>query len=256
MDRVLITGAGGTIGRVLRQGLQDRVGALRLLDVAPLGTPRPGEELVTVDIRDLEAVTEAMDGVDATVHLAGIPQEDSFDRILETNVAGTYNVYEGARKQGCARVVFASSLHVTGFYDAGECISPEMPVRPDSFYGVGKACGENLGRLYADKHGLQVVCVRIGTFAERPTTPRHLSTWLSPRDAVELFWRCLVTPDIGFTVVYGTSATRRGWWDSGPVEQLGYRPVDDAETWASEVNSADADPTESGKGPQGGSYAR
>jgi hypothetical protein len=124
-----------------------------------------------------------------------------------------------------------------------ERISPEMPVRPDSFYGVGKACGENLGRLYADKHGLQVVCVRIGTFAERPTTPRHLSTWLSPRDAVELFWRCLVAPDIGFTVVYGTSATQRGWWDPGPVEQLGYRPVDDAETWASEVNGADADRT-------------
>ena len=239
MDRVLITGAAGTIGRALRQGLQDRVDALRLLDNAPLGTPRPGEELITADIRDLGAVTAAMDGVDATVHLAGIPHEDSFHRILETNFVGTYNVYEAARNQGCPRVVFASSLHVTGFYDAGDRISPQMPVRPDSFYGVSKACGENLGRLYADKHGLQVVCVRIGTFAERPTTPRHLSTWLSPRDAVELFWRCLVTPDIGFIVVYGTSATRGGWWDPGPVEQLGYRPVDDAETWASEVNSAD-----------------
>ncbi len=112
-------------------------------------------------------------------------------------------------------VVFASSLHVTGFYDASERINPEMPVRPDSFYGVDKACGEEPGRLYADKHGLQVVCVHIGTFAERPRTPRHLSTWLSPGDAVELFWRCLVAPDIGFTVVYGTSATRRGWWDPG-----------------------------------------
>jgi uronate dehydrogenase len=256
VDRVLITGAAGTIGRALRQGLHGRVSALRLLDLAPLGAPRPGEELVTADVRDQKAVTAAMDGVDATVHLAGIPHEDSFDRILETNVVGTYNVYEAARKHGCPRVVFASSLHVTGFYDASERISPEMPVRPDSFYGVSKACGESLGRLYADKHGLQVVCVRVGTFAERPTTPRHLSTWLSPRDAVELFWRCLVAPDIGFTLVYGTSATRRGWWDPGPVEQLGYRPVDDAETWASEVNSADADPTESGKGPQGGSYAR
>jgi NAD dependent epimerase/dehydratase family len=95
-----------------------------------------------------------MEGVDATVHLAGIPHEDSFDRMLQTNVVGTYNVYQAACKQGCPRVVFASSLHVTGFYDAGERISPELPVRPDSFYGVSKACGENLGRLYADKHGL------------------------------------------------------------------------------------------------------
>jgi uronate dehydrogenase len=255
VDCVLITGAAGAIGRTLRQGLHGRVGALRLLDVVPLGARRPGEELLTVDIRNLDAVTAAVEGVDATIHLAGIPHEDSFDRILETNVVGTYNVYEAARKQGCARVVFASSLHVTGFYDASERISPQMPVRPDSFYGVSKACGENLGRLYADKHGLQVVCVRIGTFAERPTTPRHLSTWLSPRDAVELFWRCLVTPNIGFTVVYGTSATRRGWWDSGPIERLGYRPVDNAEEWASEIKSADADQTESGEGPQGGEYA-
>jgi uronate dehydrogenase len=120
--------------------------------------------------------------------------------------------------------VFASSLHVTGFYDASERIGPEAPVRPDSFYGVSKVCGEALGRLYADKHGLEVVCVRIGTFAERPTTPRHLSTWLSPRDAVELFYRSLVAPDVGFTLVYGTSANQRSWWDPGPIDRLGYRP--------------------------------
>jgi uronate dehydrogenase len=153
VDRVLITGAAGTIGRTLRQGLHGRVGALRLLDVAPLGAPRPGEELVTADIRDREAVAAAMEGVDAAVHLAGIPQEDSFDRILETNVAGTYNLYEAARQQGCPRVVFASSLHVTGFYDTSERISPAMPVRPDSLYGVSKACGESLGRLYATSMG-------------------------------------------------------------------------------------------------------
>lgn len=255
MDRVLITGAAGTLGRSLRKGMQGRVGTLRLLDVAPLGTPGPGEELVTTDVRDLSAVTAAMADVDAAVHLAGIPHEDSFERILQTNLVGTHNVFEAARRQGCARVVFASSLHVTGFYDAAERIGPDVPVRPDSFYGLSKACGENLGRLYADKHGLEVVCVRVGTLAEKPTTPRHLSTWLSPRDAVELFYRCLVAPNVGFTVVYGTSANQRGWWDPGPVEQLGFRPVDDAEHWAPEINSAAADPTESGEGPQGGSYA-
>jgi uronate dehydrogenase len=256
VDRVLITGAAGTLGRILRQGLQGRFRALRLLDVASLGAPGPGEELVTADVRDRTAVTAAMANVDAAVHLAGIPHEDTFDRILQTNVVGTYNVFEAAHRQGCARVVFASSLHVTGFYDAAERIGPEEPVRPDSFYGVSKACGENLGRLYADKHRLEVVCVRIGTFADQPTTPRHLSTWLSPRDAVELFYRCLVAPDVGFTVVYGTSANRRGWWDPGPVERLGYRPIDDAEQWASKINGAAADSTESGRGPQGGSYAR
>ncbi len=255
MRRVLITGAAGSLGTILREGLRERLGTLRLLDLAPLGPERSGEELVTADVRDLAAVTAAMAGVDAAVHLAGIPHEDSFAQILETNVVGTYHVFEAARRQGCQRVVLASSSHVTGFYPAGQRIGPAVPLRPDSFYGVGKACGEHLGRLYVDKHGLEVVCVRIGTLAERPTTPRHLSTWLSPRDAVELFYRCLVAPNVGFTVVYGASANRRGWWDLGSAERLGYQPADNAERWASEIE-ATVDPIEAGDGPQGGGYAR
>jgi uronate dehydrogenase len=254
MHRVLITGAAGRLGTVLRGGLRDRFDVLRLLDVAPLGNAQPGEELHTADIRDLAAVTQATADVDAVVHLAGIPDEDTFEHILDVNVVGTYNVFEAARRQHCQRVVLASSAHVTGFYSIDERIGPEAPPRPDTFYGVGKAFAENLGRLYADKHGLEVVCVRIGTLADRPTEPRHLSTWLSPRDAVELFYRCLVAPDVGFTVLYGISANRRAWWDTTSAEQLGYRPVDNPEQWASQFEFAMAvDPDD---GPQGGTYTR
>jgi uronate dehydrogenase len=257
VSRVLITGAAGRLGTILREGLRGRFDALRLLDVASLGTSQPGEELVTADIRDLFAVTDAMDGIDAVIHLAGIPHEDTFERILESNVVGTYHVFEAARRQGCARVVLASSLHVTGFYPAEKRIGPDAPPRPDSFYGVGKAFGETLGRLYADKHGIEVLCLRIGTLAERPTTPRHLSTWLSPRDAVELFWCALTAPNVDYTVAYGASANKRGWWDLSSAERLGYRPADDAERWASTIEAdAPTDPLESGEGPQGGPYTR
>jgi uronate dehydrogenase len=257
MRRVLITGAAGTVGRTLREGLRGRFPALRLLDTASLGAAEPTEELVNADIRDVPAVTEAAAGVDAIVHLAGIPHEDTFEHILHTNMIGTYNVFEAARQQRCERVVFASSLHVTGFYSASDHIGPDVPLRPDSFYGLGKAFSENLGRLYADKHGLEVVCLRLGTVAERPTTRRHLSTWLSPRDAVALFYCALTAPDVGFTVAYGASANQRGWWDLGSAKQLGYNPSDNAERWASEIEaSPSADPTESGEGPQGGAYAQ
>src|SRR6266498_217921 len=251
MSRVLVTGAAGTIGTILREGLRGRFDALRLLDVTPLGSDQAGEELVTADIRDLPSVVEAMTGVDAVVHLAGIPHEDTFERIMQTNMVGTYDLFEAARRQGCTRVVLASSLHVTGFYEAGERISPEVPPRPDSFYGIGKAFAENLGRLYSDKHGIEVVCLRLGTVAERPTTPRHLSTWLSPRDAVELFYCSLTAPDVGFTVAYGASDNKRGWWDLSSATRLGYRPVDNAEQWISAIEMAPVDPMESGTGPQG-----
>jgi uronate dehydrogenase len=257
MHRVLITGAAGRIGTILREGLRSRFDELRLLDISALGSVQPGEELVTADVRDLSAMVEAMEGVDAVGHLAGISHEDSFERILETNIVGTYHLFEAARRQGCSRVVLASSLHVTGFYEAGDHVGPDVPLRPDSFYGVGKAFAENLGRLYADKHGVEVVCLRVGTVADRPTTPRHLSTWLSPRDAVELFYCALTAPDVGYTVAYGASANKRGWWDLSSAERLGYRPVDNAEQWALEVEAAAiADAMESGRGPQGGSYTR
>jgi site-specific recombinase XerD len=161
-----------------------------------------------------------------------------------------------ARLQGYRRLVFASSNHVTGLYPAGQRLDPEVPTRPDSLYGVSKAFGEQLGRLYAEKHGLEVVCVRIGTVADRPTTHRQLSTWLSPRDTVELFYRCLVAPDVGFTTLYGASANERGWWDLRSAERLGYRPADNAERWASQLEAAPTDPAESAEGPQGGGLAR
>jgi uronate dehydrogenase len=251
MHRVLITGAAGKLGTILREGLRGRFDILRLLDVEPLGDPLPGEELVTADIRDLPAVTQAAADVNAVVHLAAIPDEDTFERILNVNMVGAYNVFEAAHRQRCQRVVLASSAHVTGFYPTSQRIGPEASPRPDTFYGVGKLFAENLGRLYADKHGLQVVCVRIGTLADRPTSPRHLSTWLSPRDAVQLFHRCLVAANAGFTVLYGISANPRSWWDTTSAERLGYRPVDNPEKWNSGIEASRVDPD---GGLQGGAY--
>src|ERR671918_2932844 len=143
-------------------------------------------------------VRRAMAGVDVVVHLAAIPGEDSFSRLVEANVFGTYNVFEAARQAGVRRVVFASTNHVTGFYPRGEGVGPSDPVRPDSLYAVTKVFGEALGRLYADKWGLEVVCIRIGSFGKRPTTVQALGMWLSERDGAQLFTKAVTAPTIGF----------------------------------------------------------
>jgi len=253
-QRVLITGAAGTIGRSLRRGLRGHYPTLRLVDVARQQPAEPGEEVIALDLNDRRATEEAMKGVEAVIHLAAIATEAPFDDLLASNITTTYSVFEAARRSGVRRVVYASSHHVMGFYPRAESIGPDDPVRPDSLYAVSKVFGEALGRLYAEKHGLEVVCLRIGAFAERPTSPRQLSIWLSPRDCIQLVRRCLDAPAVGFTVVYGVSANTRTWWTDDAAASLGYHPQDNAEEFAEQVEDVPPNAPGLAHRLQGGSY--
>ena len=234
-NRVLITGAAGGIGTLLRSGLRGRYPAIRLTDVAEMASAGPGEEVVRADLADYDAVEAAMRGCDAVVHLGGIATEDTWQAIERSNIQGTYNVYEAARQCGVRRVVFASSNHAAGFWRRRDTIGPDVPTRPDSYYGLSKVLGEGLARLYADKHGLSSVCLRIGQFRVKPTNVRMLSLWLSHRDMVSLALCSLEAPDIHFAVVYGVSANTRSWYHNPGADRIGYRAEDNAEEFASEV---------------------
>lgn len=234
MRRVLITGAAGAIGSCLREGLRPRVDELVLTDARAL-EPVENERFVQADLADRDAVMRAADGVEAVVHLGAIPTEASFDELLGPNLIGTFNVFEAARQGGAGRIVFASSNHATGFYPVDRSLTGRDIPRPDTLYGVTKAYGEALGSLYADKFGLEVICIRIGSFGERPRQVRELATWLSLEDAVRLFAACLTGPSVGFRVIYGASANTRLNWDLSSARELGYEPRDDAERFAAEL---------------------
>jgi uronate dehydrogenase len=235
--RILITGAAGKIGTALRAGLRGLYPLTRLSDIAPLGRAEPGEEVCPVDIRDLAAVEKSMTGIDCVVHLAGVSEEDSWDKVLPMNIEGCYNVFEAARRQGVRRVIFASSNHAVGFHRRERFLDNTVQPRPDSRYGASKVFGEALGRLYADKHGLSVACLRIGTFRtpDRPGEARQLLTWISHRDMVLLVRRCIDHPHYHFVVVYGVSNNLRSRWDNINAKFLGYRPEDNAEAFAAEI---------------------
>src|SRR5499427_2370939 len=215
---------------------------LRLLDAAPLNTAAvdgpppdagPGEELVTASVADLDAMTAACAGVDAVIHLAAIADEAGWERILAVNIECTYVAFEAARRAGVPRVVYASSNHAVGFAPRSEFPVPDYAFpAPDTYYGVAKVAGEALGAMYHHRHGLDAICVRILTCAERPRTVRSLSTWLSPDDAGRLFEACLSAPSPGFRVIFGVSANTRGGWVSlAEARELGYQPQDDAEVY-------------------------
>ena len=235
--RVLITGAAGIIGRCLRADMKGRYALLRLSDIAEQEPAGPNEELCKVDVRDMEAVERSMEGIDCVVHLAGVPVEDDWEKILPMNIEGCYNVFEAARRQGVRRIIFASSNHSVGFHRRERFIDNMVEPRPDSRYGVSKVFGEALGRMAADKFGISVACMRIGTFLEinRPVEPRHLLTWISFRDMAQLARRCIEHPHYHFTIVYGVSNNLRNRWDNSSVKFLNFRPQDDAEEFAPEV---------------------
>lgn len=228
--RVLVTGAGGKIGSNLAESLMDRYD-LRLHyhhqpDIAP------ATDHVVADIAEFDQLIPAMQGIDAVVHLAGSPHVTSpWERVHQTNIIGTYNVFETARLAGVRKIVFASTNHVMGMYDRDRewPVYAAQPVRPDSLYGVSKAFGESLGRHYADQYGMSVISLRIGWFLERPHDEIARWMWLSPRDCAQIVWRSIES-DIGYAVFYAISANSGRRWDiSDAVQVLGYRPQDDAE---------------------------
>jgi len=237
MKRVLITGAAGRLGSVLRKELAGVYPILRLSDIAPQAAAGPGEEIDTTDLTDFDAVCRMMDGVDGVIHLGGVAAEKDWKAIQAGNIEGMYNVYEAARLAGTRRVVYASSNHAIGFYPRTQRIDNQVVTLPDSRYGVSKAVGESLGALYAHKYGLGVLCIRIGNFNARPLDNRGLSIWVSPRDLAQLCRIGLEHPAIHYDIVYGASGNTRTWWDNSHAESLGYRPQDNAEAFAAELGT-------------------
>ena len=231
MARILLTGAAGGIGTRLRKLLKPVYPDLRLSDITKPADLHPDETFLAADLARIDEVEKIVDGVDGIIHLGGISGEAPWEGILQSNIIGCYNLFEAARRKGVKRVVFASSNHAVGFYPRHHHIGVDVTVRPDSRYGVSKAFGEALGSLYADKHGLRVLCLRIGNFGDKPLDKRRLSIWVKPEDLVQLIRIGLEHADLRFEIFYGASRNERAWWDNHRAYDYGYRPTGRAEDY-------------------------
>lgn len=233
--KVLLTGAAGSIGRTLVAALPGLGHELRGLDL--VAGPTDGFSLgrITGDCLDPAVAAEAVVGVDVVVHLAGNPDEDSLPSSLESHVHTTARLLDAMVEHGVGRIVYASSNHAVGRTLRSELLTADVRPRPDTFYGVAKVAAEALLSLYVDEHGISATALRIGTFEQRPSTVRALSTWLSPNDAVRLVDAATRSSAPGLRVAYGISANTRRWWDLSPGSLFGYLPQDDAETYADQV---------------------
>ncbi len=255
-QRLLLTGAAGGLGRVLRPRLKAHCGVLRLSDIADLGDAAAGEELMPAPLEQADAVLALLEGVDAVVHLGGVSVEGPFEPILQANIVGTYNLYEAARRHKVRRIVFASSNHVTGFYRQDEVIDATMPMRPDGHYGLSKAFGENLAQFYFDRYGIETVSLRIGSSFPEPKDRRMLATWMSYDDLERLVVASLTAPVVGHSVIYGMSDNTTSWWDNTAAKHIGYRPRDSSEPFRAdrEARQPHIDPTDPVAKFQGGGF--
>jgi uronate dehydrogenase len=260
-DRVLITGAAGAIGTALRDGLRANWRHLRLTDIKPVRNVTGNEEAIVADIADRSAIDAMMQDVQAVVHLAGVLGNYDLEALFRVNARGLFDVFESARLAGVERIVFASSNHAFGCYPITESVSPALPPRPDSLYGVFKVLGETMLRNYYDRHGIGSVSLRIGTYRSLPIDQRSLATWLSPGDVAQLVDLSLRHPDPGCMIVNGYSNNTRLKTHDPNWAELGYRPRDNAEYYREMLRDKGVDVDAPDRGEwewpeHGGSHAR
>lgn len=229
--RVLITGAAGYIGRHLTRGLAAGH-ELRLGDTTPVSDRR----FVHVDVLDPASVAQAMQDMEAVVHLAvasgheGEYEDDAFNqKRFDVNVRGVGNVLEAARRAGVRRVVHTSSLMVVWGYEAPAWVASDAPPRPVGTYALTKRLGEEICAYYAILHRMSILCLRIPkpvdiedpAWKQRRLRPQ----WIAFPELVDVYRRGLEAPGIGFEIVtvVGESSQRR--WDLAKAERvLGYKP--------------------------------
>ena len=231
-ERILITGAAGRIGQHLTPLLRTEF-ALRLLDTKPLAA-EGDDEVAQADIRDFEAMRQACTGVKALVHLAAIPDDDDFvTRLLPINVLGVQTTFEAARQAGVRKIVFASTGQTVLAYPRDVHITPDMPARPIGPYACTKLFGEAMARLYSDRHGMSMICLRIGWFMapDSPGLKRHPEIkpiWCSPRDLAQLITRS-IRAVLPFAIFFAVSDNTGRVWDISNARQLvGYEPQDNS----------------------------
>lgn len=231
--KVLLTGPGGRVGPHLLPSFNERYD-LRLLDIKPIeGFPNT----VITDLTDPEALNRAVEGIDVIVHLAAQADEAPFhEKLLQPNIVGVYNLFEAAHKAGVRRIVFASTVQAVGAASRGTIQANDVP-HPSSVYGATKVWGEALGSYFHDRHGMEFVVVRLGGFQPYDSPVIRESRnwkdiWLSPRDCIEVFQRCVEGLNLKHEIIFATSITVFERMSRTPMKELlDYEPVDNVKDY-------------------------
>lgn len=222
-EKIIITGANGVIGQILKSGLGEEYQIT-------------GLDLPDGDVRSYETLADVASGHSAIIHLAWDTKTDNFlsEKINPENSQMFFNVYQVALEHKVPRVIIASSVHADRFYEwkGPGYMSPYQLPNPDSPYGAHKVFMESLGRWFSSK-GLGVVCIRFGGItpankANKDHLPER-AVFLSQRDVLSLIRSILNAQSVpnNFAIVYGVSKSENRIHDI--TNPFGWIPQDKAE---------------------------
>jgi uronate dehydrogenase len=227
--RVLVTGASGAIGQPVCAELRARADFVRGFDRMAEGGSDACDEFMVGDLADAARVREALDGMDAIVHLAAMPDEAPFADLMTPNLLGLFHVFDAARQQHVRRVVLASSIQAVGGASAG--VRGTSLRAPNNHYALTKLFAEDMGEMYARRFGLQVVAARIGWMVRTPREAQRivelglLDWYVSRSDVCEFLHGALHSAFQGFATAYVIGPDGRHHFDMEPGKRLfGFEP--------------------------------
>ena len=238
-NNILLTGAAGALGEQLRKTLSQNCNFLRISDKEKLVKKFKNEQVNQADLSSPEAMIDLTKNIDCVVHMGGQSIEGTWSNVLNSNIIGMYNLYEGCRKNNVKRVIWASSVHTVGFYPRSDVIDSKVLPRPDSNYGLSKVFGESLAQYYWDKYKIETVSVRIYSCLEEPKDHRHLSTWLSYDDLRRLIISSINSPNVQHSIIFGVSNNDSILIDNKYAKHIAYKPKDNGEEFRSLIEKKD-----------------
>jgi nucleoside-diphosphate-sugar epimerase len=245
---ILVTGSSGTVGTAVVSALEDQYNITCLDRV-----PHPDHDTLEVDCLDESALTAALGGCDAVVHLAAYPYTDGdWDDVHTDNVLATRTLLNAVAEAEVTDVVFGSTHHVVGMYeienspdiygpDYDLVLDRETPARPDSLYAITKSFGEDFARYCVENRPYPERCYTLRINAVRPPAYDHpygdaeagvdegdwergdtaykrqvarlRSVWQSRRDCAHLVECCLEDDSVTYDIFYGVSDNENRFCD-------------------------------------------
>ena len=239
LDKIVLTGACGRLGSYLRKPLSNLCRNLISTDINnDISSLYDNEKFINADLSKFEEINSVIEGANMICHFGAIVDEKKFSDLLGPNFIGSYNVWESAKQNKVKRIIYASSIHAVGMYSNSVKLTPFVPHRPDTYYGLSKCFSEDLARMYYEKCQIETACLRIASCAP-VNTKRGLSSWLSYDDLVLLVTSAIKAKLVGFSILYGVSNNSRKNIDNTESSNINFMPKDNAEVYAKQILELD-----------------